>query len=161
MLADSRIRSWLSGGGLQIDPFRSEHVQPASYDVTFDRFDRPIPQTGEGVWLFPPGAFALGCTVERVRIPRQLAAIIDGKSTMGRLGLSIHQTAGYIDPGFEGQITLELHNVSEDPVEIRRGMRIGQLRFFKVDGEVRRPYGHPDLGSHYQGQTGPTAPAVP
>lgn len=150
MLSDFSIEREHKYGGLGINPYCRTQLQPASYDVTLGTTD-----LGD-TCILTPGSFTLGCTLETIAIPNHLAAIIDGKSTLGRLGLSIHQTAGYIDPGFEGQITLELSYAGRNAITLTRGMRIGQLRFFRVDGTVRRPYGHPDLGSHYQHQTGPT-----
>lgn len=108
-----------------------------------------------GHLLLDPGGFALGGTVERITIPRGLAARVEGKSSLGRLGLGIHTTAGFIDPGFEGEVTLELWSVAPLPIVLRPGMPIGQLCLFELTTRAARPYGSPGLGSHYQGQSGP------
>lgn len=162
-------------------PFHSEQLQPCSYDVLLDDHifkmetmkdeDKPcIDARGRDLYgidyisdvILPhgyclnPGEFILGSTKEIVNIPENYAARFEGKSSLGRLGLTTHVTAGFIDAGFSGQITLEMKNETKYPIYIYEGMKIGQLCFFAIDRPVHRPYGSDGLGSHYQGQTGPT-----
>src|SRR5512135_2174376 len=106
-----------------------------------------------------PGEFVLGATLERVAVPDDLVARLEGKSSLGRLGLLIHSTAGYVDPGWDGYLTLELSNVANLPITLYYGMKIGQISFFRMSSPVDRPYGSPELGSKYQGQSEPTASA--
>lgn len=176
MLPDSEIAARVHAGELGIDPFDLDRLQPASYDLTLgadflvarrgvatvDTSDIPDGLT-EPVHLDPgepfvlhPGGFALGSTVETVQIPDNLQAYVDGKSSLGRVGLMIHVTAGVVDAGFCGQVTLELFNAAPWQLLLRPGQRIGQIRFSPLTGRVMRPYGHPDLGSKYQGQRGVT-----
>ena len=164
-----------------IVPFHSEQLQPCSYDVTLDSLisrmvdaetegvraidarskdlfgieyvEDVIPETG---YCIEPDGFILASTREFVNIPDGIAARFEGKSSLGRLGLTTHVTAGFIDAGFSGQITLEIKNETKYQIYIYEGMKIGQLCFFELDKEARRPYGSEGLGSHYQGQTGPT-----
>ena len=110
----------------------------------------------DAFYQLDPGVFTLATTIERVRIPRHLAARVEGKSSLGRIGLLVHATAGFIDPGFEGTITLEMTNLSPRPILLKLGMKICQLSLYKMMGRVERPYGHPSLQSRYQGQTGTT-----
>lgn len=110
----------------------------------------------EVAYILEPGIFTLATTIERVKMPKHLVARVEGKSSIGRLGLLIHATAGFIDPGFQGNITLEMMNLSPRPIALTVGMRICQLSFSRVVGLVERPYGHPDLKSKYQGQVGVT-----
>ena len=110
-------------------------------------------------FVLHPGEFVLGSTLERVRLPDDLVARLEGKSSLGRLGLLIHSTAGYVDPGWKGTLTLELSNVANLPIALYAGMRIGQISFFRMSSAVERPYGSPELGSKYQGQAEPTASA--
>lgn len=177
LLSDRDIRHQIDTGRIGLAPHDPALVQPASVDVRLgDRFripnpagpprvdpDRPqhdltveiaIP-AGEAFTL-APGGFVLATTLERVTLPADLAARWEGKSSIGRLGLLTHITAGFIDPGFTGQITLELANLSGRPLLLRPGMRIGQLCFLRLTSPADRPYGSPGLGSRYQGQTGPT-----
>ena len=107
-------------------------------------------------FILHPGEFVLGATAERVRLPDDLVARLEGKSSLGRLGLLIHSTAGYVDPGWDGYLTLELSNVANLPIALYAGMRIGQISFFRMSSPVERPYGSESLGSKYQGQRGPT-----
>ena len=107
--------------------------------------------------MLHPGEFVLGSTLERVKLGNDVVARLEGKSSLGRLGLLIHSTAGFIDPGFEGHITLELSNVATLPIAIFPGMKIGQISFYQMTTEAEFPYGSPELGSKYQGQSGPTA----
>jgi dCTP deaminase len=116
----------------------------------------PHVEGAEAFYMLEPGVFTLATTLEAVRMPSDLVARVEGKSSLGRLGLIIHATAGFIDPGFKGNITLEMMNLSPRPIALKIGMRICQLSFEKVDGRVERPYGHPSLGSKYQGQQGVT-----
>lgn len=164
-----------------IVPFHSEQLQPCSYDVVLDGLvfsmadvetdgmrsidaqsknlfgieyvADAIPQ--DGYCIYPDG-FILANTKEFVNIPADIAARFEGKSSLGRLGLTTHVTAGFVDAGFSGQITLEIKNETKYPIYIYEGMKIGQLCFFELNKEARRPYGSEGLGSHYQGQTGPT-----
>lgn len=185
MLSDTMIRYLISHESeahrLVVDPVPEDvQFQPASLDLRlgpgFRVYKTPLrgalgvmpldPRTAHPMeWLegnddasfiVEPGAFVLGTTVERVRIPRQIVARVEGKSSLGRLGLIVHATAGFIDPGFEGNITLEMYNLAPRPILLSAGMRICQLSFDKVEGTVERPYGHPALKSKYQGQTGVT-----
>lgn len=151
-------------------------VQPSSIDVRLDRWFRVFTQPGRRValrdipddltervdgehgFVLPPGGFALGSTMERVTVPDYLGSQLDGRSTLGRLGLIVHTTAGWIDPGFDGYVTVELRNVGPLELELHPGDPIGQLIFFTLNTPAERPYGHPELKSRYQGQTGPTGP---
>lgn len=175
LLSDKSIRERSESNGL-IYPYSEDQLQPCSYDVTlgptiirfigsgeidaasrslnrieYFRFD--IPEIG---YILDPGEFILGSTNEGVSIPSDIAARYEGKSSLGRLGLASHITAGFIDPGFRGDITLEIKNENNHPIRIKSGMAIGQLCFFTVDQNVERPYGSKDLGSHYFDQIGPT-----
>lgn len=153
-------------------------VQPASIDVRLDRFFRvfnnhkhtyvdPAEDQGDLTelleveadqpWILHPGEFILGSTYEYVKLGTSIAARLEGKSSLGRLGILTHSTAGFIDPGFEGHITLELSNVSTLPVKLWPGMKIGQMCFFQLSSPAEHPYGSAHNGSHYQGQRGPTA----
>lgn len=177
LLSDRDIRSRLDMGDIELDPFTPEMIQPASIDVRLDRFFRvfndrqytyvdPAEDQGELTeqfsvsegepWILHPGEFVLGSTLERVHISSQIAARLEGKSSLGRLGILTHSTAGFIDPGFNGYITLELSNVSPLPVKLWPGMKIGQICFFELSSPAEHPYGSQALGSHYQGQRGPT-----
>ena len=175
ILSDATILEHLKEGSLIVDPLDDLdlQVQPASIDLRLGEVQSTarygmrngvcaaigVRVHGE-VAIMQPGDFTLGCTLERVRIPHDLVAVIDGRSTYGRLGLAVHVTAGYIDPGFEGQITLELANLSDKPITLVRGTRIAQLRLHTLTEPCARPYGHPSRGSKYQSQTGPTAPRL-
>ncbi len=175
VLSDRSIRRRLVNGTLGIDPWTPEQIQPASYDVRLGNVlmtypksawsvDPRVPETSLMEKHFMPpcglligeGRFCLGTTAERVRIPNDLVARIDGKSSLARLGLLVHLTAGNIDPGFEGEITLEFYNAAPVPVLLWPGMKIAHLQFTLLDLPCEKPYGHPDLGSKYQGQTGAT-----
>ena len=159
------------------NPWTPEMVQPASIDVRLDRFFRLFnnhaytyvdPAENQGAlteqfdvapdepWILHPGEFALGSTWEYVKLDATVAARLEGKSSLGRLGILTHSTAGFIDPGFEGHITLELSNVSTLPVKLWPGMKIGQMCFFQLSSPAEHPYGSKGTGSHYQGQRGPT-----
>jgi dCTP deaminase len=175
-LSDRDILEELAHGRIGIDPQpRRSAIQPASLDVTLGEmlrvpsapgmsidFARPIPTgitmpVGANGYVLRPGAFVLASTAECVTLPDDVAAQLDGRSTLGRLGLLVHSTAGWIDPGFSGHITLELSNVGPWELVLRPGMAAGQLVFERMSSAVIHPYGTPGLGSRYQGQHGPTA----
>jgi dCTP deaminase len=178
ILSDGTIRKLLATGDIILEPIGADQIQPASVDVRLasqirvlrnhtaaciDPFtSQPdlteIIDVAEGdPFVLHPGEFVLGSTVETIGLPSDLVARVDGKSSLGRWGVMIHATAGFIDAGFHGQITLELSNVATLPVRLWPGMKIGQISFVRLDQAVERPYGHPELGSKYQGQTGPVA----
>jgi dCTP deaminase len=177
VLADRTIERLLAEGRIGIDPYDPSLLQPSSVDVRVDRFFRVFhnarypfidvkqPQEeltelveveGETPFILHPGEFVLGSTLERVRLPDDLVARLEGKSSLGRLGLLIHSTAGFIDPGWDGHVTLELSNVANLPITIYYGMKIGQLSFVQLSEPAAVPYGSGELGSKYQGQQGPT-----
>ena len=178
ILTDRDIRSGVQLGRILIEPFDSSAVQPASIDMTLADTVRvftalpgqdvdpekpettsptqPVDMTKIGFFRLMPGQFLLGSTLEKVRIPDDLVARIEGKSSLGRLGLMIHATAGYVDPGFSGDLTLEIANVSANPILLRPGMKIAQLALLTASSPAERPYGSPGLGSKYQGQRGTT-----
>ena len=178
ILSDHSIKESVTAGRIVITPYDEQMVQPASVDIRLDgRFlvlrnykysfidpKDPQPDLTELVTVGPedpfivhPGEFILGNTVERIGLGSDLVARLEGKSSLGRLGLIVHATAGYIDPGFEGHITLELSNVANLPIRLYPGMKIGQISFFAMSTPADRPYGHPELGSKYKGQEAPTA----
>jgi dCTP deaminase len=178
VLADATIRRLIADGAIGIDPYDEALLQPSSVDVRVDRYFRvfrnnrypfidvkePQDELTELLEVDPdtpfilhPGEFVLGSTLERVRLPSDLVARLEGKSSLGRLGLLIHSTAGFIDPGWDGHVTLELSNVANLPITIYVGMKIGQLSFMQLSEPSERPYGSGGLGSKYQGQKGPTA----
>ncbi|CAN5563730.1 dCTP deaminase [soil metagenome] len=177
ILSDRDIRKAVSAGLVGIEPFDPADVQPSSVDLHVDRFFRTfhnarhpyidvkkpmddltelIEVAEEEAFILHPGEFVLGSTKEYVRLPVDLVARLEGKSSLGRLGLLIHSTAGYVDPGFEGHLTLELSNVANLPITIYPNMRIGQISFFKLSSPADNPYGSAGVGSKYQGQRGPT-----
>ena len=177
VLSDRAIRTALAAGRIRLDPLDESLVQPASIDVRCDRRFRvfrnsrygyidvkqPMPDLTELVetpedeaFILHPGEFVLGATLERVTLGTDLVARLEGKSSLGRLGLQVHSTAGFIDPGFDGHVTLELANVANLPITLYPGMKIGQLSFLELDAPAERPYGAGGLGSKYQGQVGPT-----
>jgi dCTP deaminase len=177
VLSDRTIRRLIQEGRIGIDPFDEELVQPSSVDVRVDRFFRvfrnsrypfidvkePMEDLTELVetqdsepFILHPGEFVLGSTLERVTLPDDLVARLEGKSSLGRLGLLIHSTAGFIDPGWDGHVTLELSNVANLPITIYVGMKIGQVSFVQLSEPAEEPYGSAALGSKYQGQAGPT-----
>ena len=178
LLSDRDIRAELSSGRVRLEPLDEAMVQPSSVDVRLDRFFRlfdnhkyPVidpaqdqPDLTRQVEVAPdepfvlhPGEFVLGSTYEGVTLPADLAARLEGKSSLGRLGLLTHSTAGFIDPGFSGHVTLELSNVATLPIMLWPGMKIGQLCFFRLSSPAEHPYGSERYGSRYQGQRGPTA----
>ena len=177
VLSDRTIRRLLEEGRIGIDPFAPELMQPSSVDVRVDRYFRVFRNSrypfidvkteqedlteiveveNEEPFILHPGEFVLGSTLERVTLPDDLVARLEGKSSLGRLGLLIHSTAGFIDPGWDGHVTLELSNVANLPITIYPGMKIGQLSFVQLSEPAERPYGSGGLGSKYQGQRGPT-----
>lgn len=172
LLSDHSIMEAIKEENL-ILPYSRNNLQPSSYDVTLDNVFKSISRdhktsyidgvtkepvdcsyftTNKKTYTLMPGEFILGSTIETVKIPKGIAARFEGKSSLGRIGLSTHITAGFIDPGFRGTITLEIHNVNVVPILMHAGMKIGQLCFMTLDQEVERPYGSSELGSHYQGQ---------
>jgi dCTP deaminase len=178
IFSDRSIREALEAGVLQIEPLEPAFIQPSSVDLRvgngfrvfvnhrYSQIDPRDPQpdltqlveVAEGEpFMLHPGEFVLGSTLERVKLGNAVVARLEGKSSLGRLGLLIHSTAGFIDPGFEGHITLELSNVATLPIAIYPGMKIGQVSFYEMTTEADLPYGSPELGSKYQGQSGPTA----
>ena len=180
VLSDRDIRSALDAGEVAIRPYDPRDLQPSSVDLHLDRSFRVFrnnrypyidvratqPDLTELLhvaddepFILHPGEFVLGQTLEWVELPNDLVARLEGKSSLGRLGLLIHSTAGYVDPGWKGNLTLELSNVANLPIALYSGMRIGQISFFKMSSEVDRPYGSPELHSKYQGQPEPTASA--
>ncbi|WP_166979958.1 dCTP deaminase [Paramicrobacterium fandaimingii] len=178
LLSDRDIKAELAASRIGLDPYDIDMVQPSSVDVRLDRFyrlfdnhkypfidpsqDQPeltrlIEVEPNESFILHPGEFVLGSTYERVSLPDDVAARLEGKSSLGRLGLLTHSTAGFIDPGFSGHVTLELSNVATLPIKLWPGMKIGQLCFFRLTSPTERPYGSSEYGSRYQGQRGPTA----
>ena len=177
VLSDRTIARLLDEGQIVIDPYDESLLQPSSVDVRVDRFFRVFhnaryayidvkePQEDltelveiddERPFILHPGEFVLGSTLERIALPEDLVARLEGKSSLGRLGLLIHSTAGFIDPGWDGHVTLELSNVANLPITIYHGMKIGQISFVQLTEPAAKPYGSGELGSKYQGQMGPT-----
>lgn len=178
VLSDRTIKQEIAAGRLVFDPYDESLVQPSSVDVRVDGSFRvfnnsrypyidvkqPMEELTELVrvedgepFVLHPGEFVLGQTLERIRLPDDLVARLEGRSSLGRLGLVIHSTAGFVDPGFDGNLTLELSNLATLPITIYEGMPIGQISFMRMDGPVERPYGAGETGSKYQGQAEPTA----
>ena len=177
VLSDRTIRKEIDAGRIVVDPFDDELIQPSSIDVRVDSRYRVfhnqrhpyidvrqpmedltelVEAEGEQPFILHPGEFVLGQTLERVTLPDDLVARLEGKSSLGRLGLLIHSTAGFVDSGFSGNLTLELSNVANLPITIYEGMPIGQISFMRMDGPVERPYGSATNTSKYQGQAEPT-----
>jgi dCTP deaminase len=176
VLSDRTIRRLLGEGRIEIDPYDPALLQPSSVDVRVDRYFRvfrnsrypfidvkqeqegmtELVEIGDEAFILHPGEFVLGSTLERVKLPDDLVARLEGKSSLGRLGLLIHSTAGFIDPGWDGHVTLELSNVANLPVTIYPGMKIGQISFVQLTEPAETPYGTGEIGSKYQGQRGPT-----
>jgi dCTP deaminase len=177
LLSDRDLRKELESGRFGLDPFDVAMLQPSSIDVRLDRFFRVFNNTkythidpsrqqdeltslveaaGDEPFVLHPGEFVLGSTFETVSLPDDLAGRLEGKSSLGRLGLLTHSTAGFIDPGFDGHITLELSNVANLPITLWPGMKIGQLCLFRLSSAAENPYGSKAAGSRYQGQRGPT-----
>ena len=178
LLSDRDISSEISAGRVRVEPFDSKMIQPSSVDVRLDRFfrvfenhkyesidpaleqpdlTREISVGADEFFILHPGEFVLASTYEVVTLPDDIAGRLEGKSSLGRLGLLTHSTAGFIDPGFSGHITLELSNVANLPVKLYPGMKIGQLCLIKLSSSAEHPYGSEKYGSRYQGQRGPTA----
>lgn len=178
LLSDKDIRSNIESGRVGIEPWEPEFIQPSSLDVRLDRYFRlfdnhkyPVIDPAaeqedltrlvdvghDEPFVLHPGEFVLGATYEKVTLPDDIAARLEGKSSLGRLGLLTHSTAGFIDPGFTGHITLELSNTATMPILLYPGMKIGQLCFFQLSSPAEAPYGSGASGSRYQGQRGPTA----
>jgi dCTP deaminase len=178
LLSDKDIRSEVESGRVGIDPYEPKMIQPSSIDVRLDKFfrvfenhkyevidpskeqpelTREIEVGNDEHFILHPGEFVLASTYEVVTLPDDIAARLEGKSSLGRLGLLTHSTAGFIDPGFSGHITLELSNVANLPVKLFPGMKIGQLCLVKLSSAAENPYGSAIYGSRYQGQRGPTA----
>jgi dCTP deaminase len=178
LLSDRDIRAEINSGRVSLEPYDENLVQPSSVDVRLDRYFRTFEnhryphidpaeeqadltrllETSPGEpFILHPGEFALGSTYEVVTLPDDLAARVEGKSSLGRLGLLTHATAGFIDPGFSGHVTLELSNVATLPIKLWPGMKISQLCFFRLSSAAEHPYGSSVYGSRYQGQRGPTA----
>jgi dCTP deaminase len=177
LLSDRDIRSEIDRNRVVLDPFDAEMIQPSSIDVRLDRYfrvfenhryphidpaedqpdlTRPVEPTGDDPFILHPGEFVLGSSYEVITLPDDIAARLEGKSSLGRLGLLTHSTAGFIDPGFSGHVTLELSNVATLPIKLWPGMKIGQLCFFRLSSPSDHPYGSEKYGSRYQGQRGPT-----
>ena len=178
LLSDRDIRAELDTERIKLEPFEPEMVQPSSVDVRLDRYfrlfdnhkypfidpaeDQPdltrlVEVKNDEPFILHPGEFVLGSTFEQVTLPDDLAARLEGKSSLGRLGLLTHSTAGFVDPGFSGHVTLELSNVATLPIKLWPGMKIGQLCFMRLTSAAEKPYGSAAYSSRYQGQRGPTA----
>ena len=178
LLSDRDLRAELDAGRVGLDPYDPEMIQPSSVDVRLDRYFRVfenhryphidpaeeqpdltelVEVRADEAFILHPGEFVLASTYEVVTLPDDIAGRLEGKSSLGRLGLLTHSTAGFIDPGFSGHVTLELSNVATLPIKLWPGMRIGQLSFHRLDRAAERPYGHPELNSKYVGQSGPVA----
>ena len=177
IFSDRTIRQAVADGRITIDPYDEAMVQPSSIDLRCDPHFRVFenhryavidPKAPQGdltvgveasedePFILHPGEFVLGSTLESIKLADDVVARLEGKSSLGRLGLLIHSTAGFIDPGFEGQVTLDLSNVANLPMAIYPEMKIGQISFYQMTTPAEFPYGSPELGSKYQGQTGPT-----
>ncbi len=178
LLSDRDIRAEIDNQRIVLEPWDESMVQPSSVDVRLDRLfrlfdnhkyphidpaqDQPdltriVEVEADEPFVLHPGEFVLGATYEVVTLPDDIAARLEGKSSLGRLGLLTHSTAGFIDPGFSGHVTLELSNVATLPITLWPGMKIGQLCFFRLSSPAEHPYGSERYGSRYQGQRGPTA----
>jgi dCTP deaminase len=176
VLSDATIARLLAEGRIEIDPYDESLLQPSSVDVRVDRLFRvfhnnrypfidvkvdqeeltELVEIDDRAFILHPGEFVLGSTLERIRLPEDLVARLDGKSSLGRLGLLIHSTAGFIDPGWDGHVTLELSNVANLPITIYPAMKIGQISFMQMTEPAAKPYGSAEIGSKYKGQKGPT-----
>jgi len=177
LLSDRDIRSEINAGRVAVEPFEEAMIQPSSVDVRLDKFfrvfenhkysvidpsleqpelTREVIADGAEPFILHPGEFVLASTYEVITLPDDIAGRLEGKSSLGRLGLLTHSTAGFIDPGFSGHITLELSNVANLPVKLFAGMKIGQLCLIKLSSPAEHPYGSEKYGSRYQGQRGPT-----
>ena len=177
LLSDRDIKAEIASGRVAVDPYADAMIQPSSIDVRLDRWfrvfenhryphidpsieqpdlTRLIEPEGDEPFILHPGEFVLGSTYEVVTLPDDIAGRLEGKSSLGRLGLLTHSTAGFIDPGFSGHVTLELSNVATLPIKLWPGMKIGQLCLFRLSSPAEHPYGSSVYGSRYQGQRGPT-----
>ena len=178
LLSDRDIKAEIDGGRVRLQPYDEAMVQPSSIDVRLDKYfrlfdnhkypfidpaeeqpdlTRLIEVERDEPFILHPGEFVLGSSFEIVTLPDDLAARLEGKSSLGRLGLLTHSTAGFVDPGFSGHVTLELSNAATLPIKLWPGMRVGQLCFFRLSSPTEHPYGSAKYGSRYQGQRGPTA----
>jgi dCTP deaminase len=178
LLSDRDIRAEIAANRVGVEPFDEAMIQPSSVDVRLDKFfrvfenhkysvidpsteqaelTREVISEGDEPFILHPGEFVLASTYEVITLPDDIAGRLEGKSSLGRLGLLTHSTAGFIDPGFSGHITLELSNVANLPVKLFPGMKIGQLCLIKLSSPAEHPYGSEKYGSRYQGQRGPTA----
>jgi dCTP deaminase len=178
LLSDRDIKAEINAGRVKVEPFDGAMIQPSSVDVRLDRFfrvfenhkysvidpsieqsdlTREVEVAANEDFILHPGEFVLASTYEVITLPDDIAGRLEGKSSLGRLGLLTHSTAGFIDPGFSGHITLELSNVANLPVKLFPGMKIGQLCLIKLSSPAENPYGSALYGSRYQGQRGPTA----
>ena len=177
LLSDRDIAAEIKAGRVRVEPFDPKMIQPSSVDVRLDRFfrvfenhryevidpsieqselTREVAVAPNEFFILHPGEFVLASTYEVITLPDDIAGRLEGKSSLGRLGLLTHSTAGFIDPGFSGHITLELSNVANLPVKLYPGMKIGQLCLIKLSSPAEHPYGSAVYGSRYQGQRGPT-----
>ncbi len=177
LLSDRDILAEIEAKRVVIEPYDEAMIQPSSIDFRLDRFfrvfenhryphidpaadqsdlTRVVEPVGDEPFILHPGEFVLGSTYEVVSLPDDIAARVEGKSSLGRLGLLTHATAGFVDPGFSGHVTLELANVATLPIKLYPGMKIGQLCFFRLSSPAAHPYGSAKYGSRYQGQRGPT-----
>jgi dCTP deaminase len=176
VLSDRSIREALAAGHISIDPLDESCIQPSSVDLHVDRYFRlfrnhtsrvidvredqedltELVDVGDDPLILHPGEFVLGSTTEKVTLPDNLVARLEGKSSLGRLGLLIHSTAGFVDAGWDGHLTLELSNVANLPITVYPGMKIGQISFLQMTTPADQPYGSDGLKSKYQGQWGPT-----
>jgi dCTP deaminase len=177
-MSDRDIRAEIEAGRIGLEPLEMGLLQPSSFDVRLDRFfrlfdnhkyayidpaenqsdlTRLVEVAADEAFILHPGEFVLGSTYEFVTLPDNIAARLEGKSSLGRLGLLTHSTAGFVDPGFTGHVTLELANVSNLPIKLWPGMKVGQLCFFQLSSPSETPYGSAKYNSRYQGQRGPTA----
>ena len=178
LISDRDIRQELASDRIRLEPFDESMIQPASIDVRLDRFfrlfdnhkyahidpsqdqselTRLVEVAPDEPFVLHPGEFVLGATYEKVTLPADIAARLEGKSSLGRLGLLTHSTAGFIDPGFSGHVTLELSNMATLPILLWPGSKVGQLCFFRLTSEAEHPYGTGPYGNRYKGQRGPTA----
>ena len=177
LLSDRDIKSEIDKGRVVLEPYDLNMIQPSSVDVRLDRLfrtfenhkyahidpaenqpelTREVAVEGNDPFILHPGEFVLGSTYEVISLPDDIAGRLEGKSSLGRLGLLTHSTAGFIDPGFSGHVTLELSNVATLPIKLWPGMKIGQLCLFRLESPAEHPYGSAVYGSRYQGQRGPT-----
>lgn len=176
-LSDGTIRRLIEEERIVINPYDPQQVQPSSYDLRLgdsfrvfnnhrisaidlrdmpDNLTEEVAIEGDEPFVIHPGEFCLGRTLEWVELPDDVVARVEGKSSLGRLGLIVHATAGFVDPGWKGTLTLELNNLTRVPIKLYPGLPIGQLSFMALDAPAERPYGSPELGSHYQGQVAAT-----